>query len=88
MTEGIEAGKAYRIKGESKYFIRKYQTPNPTILIEKAVDVEKEGWNPPSFLFLGRAYAEDLPVKPAWYGHIVGDGRGEIVLESELETIT
>lgn len=87
MTEAIEAGKTYRIKGESKYFARKYRSPNPSIMIERPFDVEKEGWNPPGFLFLGRVYAEGLPTEPAWYGHMVSDGRGEIVLESELETV-
>jgi len=75
----------YRIRGKSKYFLRKYKTSNPNIIIVNAIDVEKEGWNPPSFLFLGRVYAEGLPHGPAWYGHIEPDGRGEIVYESELE---
>lgn len=80
----IEPGKTYRIRGESKYFLRKYGTSNPNIIIENAIDVETEGFNPPGFLFLGRVYAEGLPDGPAWYGHIEPDGRGEIVYESEL----
>ncbi len=83
----IEPGKTYRIKGESKYFLRKYHTSNPQISIINPIDIEKEGWNPPGFLFLGRVYAEGIPDGPAWYGHIVPDGRGEIVYESELEDV-
>jgi len=83
----IESGKTYRIRGESKYFLRKYKTSNPNITIEKPIDIEKEGFNPAGFLFLGRVFAEGIPHGPAWYGHIEGDGRGEIVYESELEVI-
>ena len=83
----IEPGKTYRIKGASKYFLRKYKTSNPAITIESAIDVEKEGYNPPGFLFLGRVYAEGLPHAPAWYGHIEPDGRGEIVYEDKLESV-
>jgi len=83
----IEPGKTYRIKGASKYFLRKYKTTNPSVTIEEAIDIEKDGWNPPTFLFLGRVYAEGIPHGPTWYGHIDSDGRGEIVYESELEEI-
>ncbi|GAI32378.1 unnamed protein product, partial [marine sediment metagenome] len=34
----IEPGKTYRIKGESKYFLAKYGSSNPEIVIEEAVD--------------------------------------------------
>jgi len=83
----IEPGKTYRIKGESKYFLRKYGTSNPQIRIINPIDVEKEGWNPPSFLFLGRVYAEGIPHGPSWYGHIIPSDKGEIVYESELEDV-
>lgn len=79
----IEPGRAYRIKGQSKYFTAKYGTPNPEILIESALDFHKE-FSPPSFLYLGRALAEGLPVDGnTYYGHI--KGLGELVHESELE---
>ncbi|GAJ03751.1 unnamed protein product, partial [marine sediment metagenome] len=34
----IKPGKTYRIKGESKYFARKYGIANPEIIIEAALD--------------------------------------------------
>jgi hypothetical protein len=83
----IEAGRLYRIKGASKYFLRKYGTPNPIIKMIHPIDLEKEGYNPPGFLFLGRAYAEGIPTNPAWYGHVVPDDRGEIVNQNELEEV-
>lgn len=79
----IEAGKTYRIKGSSQYFTKKYGTPNPEIAIEGKLDYHQE-FKPPSFLYLGRALAEGVPVDGnTYYGHI--KGLGEFVHESELE---
>ena len=81
----IEAGKTYRVKGESKYFSRKYSTPNPEILIECPLDYHKE-FKPPSFLYIGRMLAEGLPPDGnTYYGHI--KGLGEFVHETELDLI-
>ena len=81
----IEAGKTYRIKGSSKYFLRKYGTANPEIDIEKFMDYH-HFYSPPTFLFQGRALAEGVPIDGnTYYGHI--DGLGEFVHESELEEI-
>lgn len=81
----IESGKNYRIKGQSKYFARKYGTSNPKIIIEEALDYHKE-FKPPSFLYIGRMLAEGLPTDGnTYYGHI--DGLGEFVHETELEII-
>lgn len=79
----IEAGKSYTIKGESKYFLSKYGSSNPQILIEEKLDFHKE-YKPPSFLYLGRALAEGVPVDGnTYYGHI--KGMGEFVHETELQ---
>jgi len=81
----IEPGKTYRIKGESKYFLAKYGTSNPEIIIEEKLDFHGE-FKPPSFLYLGRALAEGLPADSnTYYGHI--KGLGEFVHETELELI-
>lgn len=81
----IESGKNYRIKGESKYFARKYGTSNPEIIIEEALDYHKE-FKPPSFLYIGRMLAEGLPADGnTYYGHI--DELGEFVHATELEVI-
>jgi len=85
MEVKIESGKTYRIKGQSKYFARKYGTSNPEIIIEEAWDYHKE-FAPPSFLYIGRMLAEGLPTDGnTYYGHI--DGLGEFVHETELEII-
>lgn len=79
----IVNGKEYRIKGESKYFFRKYGSANPKIIIEEAADYHEQ-FNPPSFLYLGRMLAEGLPANGnTYYGHI--NGMGEFVHENELE---
>ena len=81
----IETGKTYRVKGESKYFSRKYGTPNPEILIECPLDYHGE-YNPASFLYIGRMLAEGLPTDgKTYYGHI--DGLGEFVHKVELELV-
>ena len=81
----IEAGKSYRIQGQSKYFSRKYGTPNPEIFIETALDYHKE-FKPPAFLYIGRMLAEGLPTDGnTYYGHI--KGLGEFVYETELEAM-
>lgn len=78
----IEPGKAYKIKGESKYFLAKYGTSNPEIIIGEKSDFHDE-FKPPSFLYLGRALAEGVPVDGnTYYGHI--EGLGEYVHETEL----
>lgn len=80
----IEPNKAYKIKGESKYFSRKYGTPNPEIIIETALDYHT-AFKPPSFLYIGRMLAEGLPADGnTYYGHI--NGLGEFVHQSELES--
>lgn len=84
----IEIDKVYRIKGQSKYFVRKYGTSNPTIRIREPIDVETQGHTPAGFIFLGRIYAEEKAHKPAWYRYIEKSGLGEIVQEDELEEIT
>lgn len=79
----IEAGKVYKIKGQSNYFLVKYGSYNPEILIEEASDFHLSH-TPPSFLFLGRALAEGISVDShTYYGHI--DGLGEFVHGTELE---
>lgn len=79
----IGSGKKYHIKGQSKYFEKKYGAPNPEIIIEKALDYHNQ-FAPPSFLFQGRALAEGVPIDGnTYYGHI--DGLGEFVHETELE---
>lgn len=81
----IKPGKTYRIKGESKYFARKYGSSNPEIEIECALDYHKE-FQPPSFLYIGRMLAEGLPLDGStYYGHI--KGLGEFVHETELEEV-
>ncbi len=79
----IKPGESYTIKGESKYFQAKYGTPNPQIIIEEKLDFRKE-YKPPSFLYLGRALAEGVPMDgDTYYGHI--GGLGEFVHETELQ---
>ncbi len=81
----VVPGKSYRIKGNSKYFKRKYGTPNPEIVVECALDFHKH-FTPPAFLFLGRAMSEDVPVGgDTVYGHV--NNLGEFVHVSELEEL-
>lgn len=81
----IETGKKYRVKGESKYFSRKYGTSNPEILIESPLDYHNE-FKPVSFLYIGRMLAEGLPSDgKTYYGHI--NDLGEFVHETELELV-
>jgi len=78
----IEAGKTYRINGSSQYFLRKYGSTNPDIIIESKEDYH-HSFSPPTFLFQGRALAEGVPIDGnTYYGHI--KGLGEFVHESEL----
>lgn len=71
------------IKGNSAYFRTKYGTSNPDIVIEEKSDFHQQ-FVPPSFLYLGRALAEGLPLdENTYYGKI--GGMGEYVHESELE---
>lgn len=70
------------IKGKSKYFETKYGSPNPEFIIEEALDFHTS-FNPVSFLYLGRAMAEGLPLDgDTLYGHI--KGLGEFVHRTEL----
>jgi len=81
----IETGKKYRVKGKSRYFNRKYGTPNPEILIESSSDYHRE-FKPVSFLYIGRMLAEGLPTDGiTYYGHI--NGLGEFVHETELKLV-
>lgn len=85
MAMNIQSDKLYRVKGQSKYFLVKYGSSNPEILIEKCLDFHTQ-FNPPSFLFLGRALAEGISVdSDTYYGHI--KGMGEYVHSSELEDV-
>lgn len=78
-------GKKYRIKGDSKYFMKKYGTPNPEIVIEGPYDLQS-AFSPVTFLYMGRALAEGLPTdEKIHYGHV--QGLGEVVHESELEEV-
>jgi len=89
----IEKGKAYRIKGKSKYFEGKCGTCNPLVVIE-GTDVEVFGrsWlgqdgNPVCLMFALRLKHEGLPKDgQVYYGHI--EGLGELVHETELEEVT
>jgi hypothetical protein len=95
----IVKNKAYRIKGESSYFLVKYGTANPIIIIEDTdVNVFGVGWarlnnNPTCILFAMRALTEKLPAikDTVYYGKIsIGEGRGglgELVCASELEVV-
>lgn len=81
----IKAGEHYRIKGKSRYFLIKYRSTNPEIIIEDKLDYHYHS-SPPAFLFQGRALAEDVPIDGnTYYGHI--NGMGEFVHETELEEI-
>lgn len=93
----IENGKTYRVKGNSKYFKKKYGTSNPKIIIEaRDAEVLGIGWehadgNPAAMLYAGRIGSEgiqgDGPLfsKNVYYGKICG--LGELVEESELEAM-
>jgi len=79
----VVMGKTYAIKGSSKYFNRKYGTPNPKIEIECILDFHNQS-SPGAFLFLGRALSEGVPIDhDTLYGHV--NGLGEFVHASELE---
>ena len=81
----IKSGGHYRIKGESKYFLTKYGSANPEIIIEEKLDYHTS-FSPPTFLFQGRALAEGVPIDGnTYYGH--NKGMGEFVHETELEEI-
>lgn len=86
----IESGKQYRIKGESTYFLKKYGTSNPDIVVEETDrQVFGKSWgfvdgNPACLIYATRSAFENLPNDDVYYGHIVG-GFGELVHESELQ---
>ena len=76
-------GKKFHINCGSKYFDLKY-SPNPVIEIESEMDFH-DHFNPPSFLYLGRALAEGKPELlrgKTYYGHV--QGMGEFIHETEL----
>jgi len=74
------------------HFKRKYNTPNPTILIEDKVEevfggswMFKDG-NPACMLYAMRIAMEGIPSDDeVWYGKI--NGLGELVHFSELEEV-
>jgi len=86
----IEKGKTYRVVSDSPYFLDKYGTPHPLIIIE---DTDKEvfgsSWaaqdgNPACIIYavrrgFNRAIQGDGQV---YYGKI--NGLGELVHETEL----
>jgi len=96
----IEAGKRYRIKGNSDYFRDKYGTPNPIITdLREDTQVWEGGWRahggPACTIYGWRNGVELLPVDgKVYYGHVfcepITPGStavplGEVVQESELE---
>ena len=96
----IEAGKRYRIRGNSDYFREKYETPNPIISnLREDTQVWGGGWRehdgPACTIYGWRNGVELLPIDgKVYYGHILCDpitpdsspiGLGELVHESELE---
>jgi len=89
----IKKGKAYRVKGSSRYLAKKYGTSNPTILIEGTDrDIFGGSWgtqfgNPTCMMYGMRSGFESLPCGGETYYGKIG-GVGELVHESELEEIT
>lgn len=96
----IEAGKRYRIKGNSDYFRDKYGSPNPIIEIEaENVALWPGGWKASNAavckIYGKRNGVELLPTDgKVYYGHIFCSpitpdsspvGLGELVHEGELE---
>ena len=85
----IKKNQSYAIRGSSKYFLKKYGTYNPTIIIEDKDSVIFGGsWmnqngNPTCLLYAARSGIEGLPLSGnVYYGKI--EGLGELVHESEL----
>ena len=73
-----------KVKGNSRYFSRKYGTPNPEFIIEGKEDFHVHSHTAAGLLYLGRALAEGLPLDGnTLYGHI--DGFGEFVHETEID---
>lgn len=97
--EMIEAGKQYRIKGNSDYLRDKYGTPHPIIKIEgEDTELFPGGWqgsNAACIIFGYRCGIDRLPFNgKIYYGHIQcapptpdssSVSLGELVHESELE---
>jgi len=92
----IEENKDYRIRGESKYFKKKYGTSNPIITIEAEHTKVFRGWwgmqigNPACMVYGVRFACEGLPSDSfgsdeVFYGKI--RGLGELVHISELEEV-
>ena len=98
----IEAGKQYRIRGNSDYFREKYGIPTPIIEIkDEDTELFEGGWRahdgPACTIYGWRNGVELLTVDgKVFYGHvfcapITPDshpiGLGEVVHESELEPV-
>jgi hypothetical protein len=80
--------KYYRIKGNSKYFRRKYGTPNPIVLIKgEDKDIWSGGWTTSRTavcqIYGVRVKKENLPISgKVYYGKI--NEFEDLVHESEL----
>ncbi len=96
----IERDKLYRIKGNSDYFKKKYETPNPIITdLREDTEVFEGGWGahdgPACTIYGWRNGVEFLPVDgKVYYGHVFCEPitpdsdpipLGEVVHEGELE---
>ncbi|MCP3682171.1 MAG: hypothetical protein GY861_05710 [bacterium] len=82
----------FKIKGNSKYFARKYNTPNPEIDIEDTdiniwgTSWKDQGGNMACMLYATRTKSEGIPLTgTTYYGKV--QGMGELVHESELEEL-
>ena len=91
----ILKGQRYRIKSaNTSYFQRKYGEPAPVIIIEgEDTQIWPAGWgmqngNPACVCYAIRSGYSGIPLNgKVYYGHIEGNGLGELVHESELATM-
>jgi len=89
----MKKNQAFKIKGESEYFLKKYGTSNPTIYIEDTdINIWGGSWmdqngNPTAMLFGMRSGFEGLPMNGVvYYGHINSPGGlAELCHESEID---
>ena len=96
----IEAGKGYRIRGNSDYFREKYGNPNPPFIVRgEDIEIWPGGWKEwdiaVCIIYGWRNGVELLSTDgKVYYGHILCSpitpdsspvGLGELVHESELE---
>jgi hypothetical protein len=100
-TKKIQPNTACKIIVESDFFLTKYGTSTPKIIIEDLASVvfDSENWwenynNPAIATFLLRSVMQGITpsdVKNIYYGKIYTDdknfGLGEIVMDTELEVI-